>query len=44
MTDATVLTRKHWGNSLGVGLPAAIARAARLQLSVIGRSPDRKQM
>ena len=31
MTDATVLTIKHWGNSLGVRLPAAIARAARLQ-------------
>ena len=31
MTDATVLTLKHWGNSLGVRLPAAIARAARLQ-------------
>ena len=30
MTDATVLTLKHWGNSLGVRLPAAIARAARL--------------
>ena len=31
MTDATVLTLKYWGNSLGVRLPAAIARAARLQ-------------
>lgn len=31
MTDATVLTIKHWGNNLGVRLPAAIARAARLQ-------------
>jgi antitoxin MazE len=26
----TVLDIKHWGNNLGVRLPAAIARAARL--------------
>ena len=29
MTD-TVLDIKHWGNNLGVRLPAAVARAARL--------------
>lgn len=27
---STVLDIKHWGNNLGVRLPAAIARAARL--------------
>lgn len=27
---ATVLDIKHWGNNLGVRLPAAIAQAARL--------------
>lgn len=26
----TILNIKHWGNNLGVRLPAAIARAARL--------------
>jgi len=31
MTE-TVLDIKKWGNSLGVRLPAAIARAARLQV------------
>ncbi len=30
MTETT-LDIKHWGNSLGVRLPAAIARAAKLQ-------------
>ncbi len=30
MTDTT-LDIKHWGNSLGVRLPAAIARAANLK-------------
>lgn len=30
MTDATVLTLKHWGNNLGVRLPAAVAKAAHL--------------
>lgn len=30
MSDASVLTLKHWGNNLGVRLPAAVARAARL--------------
>lgn len=30
MTD-TVMDIKHWGNSLGVRLPAKIARAAHLQ-------------
>ena len=29
MTE-TVLSIKHWGNSLGVRLPQAVARAARL--------------
>lgn len=29
---ATVLDLKHWGNNLGVRLPAAIARAARLHV------------
>lgn len=28
---SAVLDIKHWGNSLGVRLPAAVARAARLQ-------------
>lgn len=28
---SVVLDIKHWGNSLGVRLPTAIARAARLQ-------------
>lgn len=32
MTDALVLTLKHWGNNLGVRLPAAIAQAARLHV------------
>lgn len=30
MTTETILTLKHWGNNLGVRLPAAIAGAARL--------------
>lgn len=30
MADA-ILDIKHWGNSLGVRLPAAVARAARLR-------------
>ena len=30
MTEAT-LDIKHWGNSLGVRLPAAVARAAKLK-------------
>ena len=30
MTE-TFLDIKHWGNTLGVRLPAAVARAARLQ-------------
>lgn len=30
MSQPSVLTLKHWGNSLGVRLPAAIAKAARL--------------
>lgn len=31
MSEAT-LSIKHWGNSLGVRLPAAVARAANLQV------------
>ena len=30
MSQATVLTLKHWGNNLGVRLPAAVAKAAHL--------------
>lgn len=30
MSQTTVLTLKHWGNNLGVRLPAAVAKAARL--------------
>lgn len=30
MTSITELSIKHWGNNLGVRLPAAIASAARL--------------
>lgn len=30
MSEASVLTLKHWGNNLGVRLPAAVARAALL--------------
>ena len=32
MSQATVLTLKHWGNNLGVRLPAAVAKAAHLQV------------
>lgn len=31
MTEA-ILAIKHWGNSLGVRLPAAVAREARLEV------------
>ena len=30
MSQASVLTLKHWGNNLGVRLPAAVAKAAHL--------------
>lgn len=32
MSQASVLTLKHWGNNLGVRLPAAVAKAARLHV------------
>lgn len=32
MHPETILTLKHWGNNLGVRLPAAIAGAARLHV------------
>lgn len=30
MSEASVLKLKHWGNNLGVRLPATVARAALL--------------
>ena len=32
MSLDTVLTLKHWGNNLGVRLPAAVAKAAQLHV------------
>lgn len=37
MMTSTALTLKFWGNNLGVRLPAAVARAARLHVDQVVR-------